>query len=78
MKKILICLVIIYCCGCMEEIPQKTVVKENRYKLSAETSIRYIEFDGHQFIEYKCGGVHGGGSLCHSPNCPCLEQYKRK
>lgn len=62
----------------MKNTPQKTVIKENIYKLSETTTIQYIEFDGHQFIEYRCGGVHGGGSLCHSPNCPCLEQYKRK
>ena len=78
MKKILILLVIICFCGCMKNTPQETVIKENIYKLSETTTIQYIEFDGHQFIEYRCGGVHGGGSLCHSPNCPCLEQYKRK
>lgn len=78
MKKILILLVIICFCGCMKNTPQKTVIKENIYKLPETTTIQYIEFDGHQFIEYRCGGVHGGGSLCHSPNCPCLEQYKRK
>ena len=75
MKKILILLASIYCCGC-SDTPQKEMTADTFYDISAGVSVRYIEFDGHQFIEYRLGGVHGGGSLCHSPNCPCLDQYK--
>lgn len=75
MKKILIYLATICCVGCIE-YPQKAVQTEEVHSLSPNTRMRYIEFDGHQFIEYKIGSVHGGGSLCHSPKCPCLEQYK--
>lgn len=75
MKKILILLAAICCCGC-SDAPQKEVAADTFYDIDAGVSVRYIEFDGHQFIEYRLGGIYGGGSLCHSPNCPCLEQYK--
>lgn len=77
MKKFLILLVAICCSGC-EVSTRKPVMEYDTFELSSTTSVQYIEFDGHQFIRYYCGGVHGGGSLCHSPNCPCLEQYKTK
>ena len=77
MKKILILLAAICCYGC-NDMPQKEVTVDTFYDISPSVSVRYIEFDGHQFIEYRLGGVHGGGSLCHSPNCPCLNQNKTK
>lgn len=77
MKKILILLVTICCCGC-NNTPQKEVNADISYRIGATSSVRYVEFDGHQFIEYSIGGVHCGGSLCHSPNCPCLNQDKTK
>lgn len=73
MKKIFILLAMIYCCGC-NDLPQKEVKTDISYKIGANSYVRYVEFDGHQFIEYSIGGVHGGGSLCHSPNCPCCKQ----
>lgn len=75
MKKILILLAAICCCGC-SDVPQKEVTADISYRIGVNSSVRYVEFDGHQFIEYRLGDMHGGGSLCHSPNCPCLEQYK--
>ena len=70
-------LISLFVVGC--EVPtQKAVMEYDTFELSPTTTIQYIEFDGHQFIRYYCGGVHGGGSLCHSPKCPCLEQYKTK
>ena len=75
MKKILILILLatICCCGC-SNTPQKEVKTDISYKIGVNSSVRYVEFDGHQFIEYRNGGVHGGGSLCHSPNCPCRKQ----
>ena len=73
MKNILILLVAIYCYGCSNE-PQKEVKTDISYKIGVNSYVRYVEFDGHQFIEYHSGGVYGGGSLCHSPNCPCRKQ----
>ena len=37
--------------------------------------IRYIEFDGHEYV-YLLDGYRG--SLCHSPKCQCLENYRTK
>ena len=36
--------------------------------------IKYVEFDKHEYVFYRDGYK---GSLCHSPNCPCLEEYKK-
>lgn len=77
MKKILIILISFFVVGC-EVHSRKSVMEYDTFELSSTTTVQYIEFDGHQFIKFYCGGVHGGGSLCHSPNCPCLEQFKRK
>ena len=30
--------------------------------------VKYLEFDGHQYVKYT-DGYRGG--LCHSPKCPC-------
>lgn len=74
MKKILICLMVI-CCSACSEIPTKpaTVVNEPSF-VSNVGYIKYVEFDGHQYVMYFNGYK---GSICHSPNCPCLEQYKK-
>ena len=36
--------------------------------------IKYIEFDGHEYIWYQSGY---SGSICHSPKCSCLNEYKK-
>ena len=74
MKKILICLMVI-CCSACSEIPTKqaTVINEPSYVYNVG-NIKYVEFDGHQYVMYASGHR---GSICHSPNCPCLEQYKK-
>lgn len=76
MKKILILLAVVCCCGC-SNAPQKEVKTDISYRIGVNSSVRYVEFDGHQFIEYSIGGELAGGSLCHSPNCSCLEQFKK-
>ena len=74
MKMILICLMVI-CCSACSEIPTKqaTVINEPSYVYNVG-NIKYVEFDGHQYVMY--ASAHRG-SICHSPNCPCLEQYKK-
>ena len=37
--------------------------------------VKYIEFDGHEYVSLVDGYR---GSLCHSPKCHCLENYKTK
>ena len=36
-------------------------------------TIKYIEFDGHEYVSYQSGY---SGSICHSPKCSCLNEYK--
>lgn len=37
-------------------------------------NIRYVEFDEHEYIYYQEGHR---GSMCHSPKCKCLNEYKK-
>ena len=73
MKKILILLFVIVVCLILSCVPEKKV----EYEMDPQLRYNYIEyanFDGHQYVIYKKGH---GGSLCHSPKCPCLEKYKK-
>ena len=36
--------------------------------------IRYIEFDEHEYVYFQSGYR---GSMCHSPKCKCLNEYKK-
>jgi hypothetical protein len=36
--------------------------------------MRYVEFDEHEYIYFQRGHQ---GSLCHSPKCHCLTEYKK-
>lgn len=36
--------------------------------------IKYVEFDGHEYTYFQKGHQ---GSLCHSPKCHCLIEYKK-
>jgi hypothetical protein len=38
-------------------------------------TIRYVEFDGHEYV-YMSQSY--GRSLCHSPKCSCLNEYKNE
>lgn len=38
-----------------------------------KVDIKYIEFDGHEYVFLR----NWGGSLCHSPKCHCLTEYKK-
>ena len=37
-------------------------------------NIRYVEFDEHEYVYYQAGHR---GSMCHSPKCKCLNEYKK-
>lgn len=37
-------------------------------------AMEYVEFDGHEYVRYYNGYR---GSMCHSPKCHCLTEYKK-
>ena len=37
-------------------------------------NIRYVEFDDHEYVYYH---TIYKGSMCHSPKCKCLNEYKK-
>ena len=39
-----------------------------------DIEIKYVEFDGHEYVYM---GRGHGRSLCHSPKCHCLTEYKK-
>ena len=39
-------------------------------------NMRYIEFDGHEYVFYRSNRGRKG-SMCHSPKCKCLNEYKK-
>lgn len=71
MKKILILLATICCCGCdIKQLESTPTVGT-----SAE-EFRYVEYDGHQYLIWTVGGHRGG--ICHNPNCPCKMKQNKK
>lgn len=76
MKKILILLVAICCLGCECKHNERKNVEINSYIPTNVGSMCYVDFDGHQYVIWYNHGHRG--SMCHSPKCPCLEQYKTK
>ena len=64
MKKILILLAAICCCGC--DIKQ---LESTSTEITNEGNFRYVEYDGHQYLIWIAGSYRGG--ICHSPKCPC-------
>ena len=54
---------------------RKVEVLKNANSAYSPHRIRYVEFDGHEYVLLLDGYR---GSLCHSPKCPCLENYKTK
>lgn len=75
MKKILILLVTICCCGCSNDIPkireQAFITKTNFSGFTDERiGVFYLEYDGHEYIAFTHrNGLFGG--IVHSPECPC-------
>lgn len=79
MKKILLFLGIITCfiiSSCDEPVYKEVdghkvqILDNNNLTIEME----YVEFDGHEYVRYY-NGYHG--SMCHSPKCPCLKEYKK-
>ena len=78
MKKILLFLGIITCfitISCEEYVykevnGRKVQIIEDNIGLEMD----YVEFDGHEYVRYYNGYR---GSMCHSPKCPCLKEYKK-
>lgn len=64
MKKILILLATICCCGCSIKQLESTPTESTN-----EGDFRYVEYDGHQYLIWRAGSYRGG--ICHSPDCPC-------
>ena len=54
--------------------------RENSNLLKGKTdvigigTIKQVEYDGHMFIVVFNSY---GNSICHHPDCPCLQQYKK-
>lgn len=68
MKKFfLICLSVISCCGC--SLPPKQQLETSEVELTTIGYMRYIEYDGHEYLIWGSKDYQGG--ICHSPKCPC-------
>ena len=68
MKKILICLAVITCCGCS---PTGQNIKNTEIVFTKVANVghfKYVEYDGHEYLIFS-GGYAGG--ITHSPKCPC-------
>ena len=53
---------------------KKTDDGRNVQILDMTHNIRYIEFDDHEYVYYH---TIYKGSMCHSPKCKCLNEYKK-
>lgn len=67
MKKILILLAVICFCGC--SLPPKQQLETFEVELTTVGYMRYVEYDGHEYLIWSSSGYQGG--ICHSPKCPC-------
>lgn len=83
MKKfifILIAFIVAFCFTSCGELPTKEgKVIERRSFVKGVGYIgyvKYVEFDGHQYVIWSDAGYKG--SMCHSPNCHCLQEYKKR
>lgn len=61
-----------YFCSCTEIKYKRT--EDDRYIEVKDRIAKYIEFDGHEYVYYQQGSR---GSICHSPKCICLKDYKK-
>ena len=72
MKKILILLAAICCCGCSSVETKATSTTETTkikyYRNDVGGSIYSVEVEGHLYIVF--GLAHGGG-IIHAEHCPC-------
>ena len=78
MKKfiILIAVIVAFCfTSCDTQPTRDGKVIESRSYVKGVGHIKYVEFDGHQYVMWDDGGYKG--SMCHSPNCNCLQEYNK-
>lgn len=75
MKKFLISLATICCCGCGNDIPkmreQAFITKTNFSGITDERiGVFHLEYNGHEYIAFnQWRGLFVG--IVHSPDCPC-------
>lgn len=63
------CITISCFCSCTGTEIKRT--EDGRYvEVINNYYVKYIEFDGHEYVYYR-------GSICHSPKCICLKDYKK-
>lgn len=77
MKKILLFLGIITCfiiSSCYEPVYKEVDGRKVEIIDNNSLEMDYVEFDGHEYVRYYNGYR---GSMCHSPKCPCLKEYKK-
>lgn len=78
MKKfiiILIAFIVAFCFTSCDVPPTKdSKIIESSSFVKGVGNVKYVEFDGHQYVKWSDGYK---GSICHSPNCPCLQEYKK-
>lgn len=76
-KKLLLIAVVGCFCSCTENKYKRT--EDDRYiEVKKNNFAKYIEFDGHEYVIYREGSFDcATGSMCHSPKCPCLKDYKK-
>ena len=77
MKKILLFLGMITCfiiSSCVESVYKEVDGRKVKIIDKDDYTMEYVEFDGHEYVKY-INGYHG--SMCHSPKCPCLKEYKK-
>lgn len=71
MKKILICLATICCCGCStgitKEEPTQNINKKYYYK-DPSMRIYTVEIEGHLYVIYSGSRK---GNIIHAEHCPC-------
>ena len=75
MKKLLIICVVV--CGMLQSCSDSNYKEVDGRKVEIITSdddIKYIEFDGHEYV-YMHKGY--GKTMCHSPKCHCLTKYEK-
>lgn len=77
MKKILLFLGIITCfitSSCDKPVYKEVDGRKIQIIDNNSLEMDYVEFDGHEYVRYYNGYR---GSMCHSPKCPCLKEYKK-
>lgn len=76
-KKLLLIAVVGCFCSCTETEYKRT--EDGRHIEVKENSFaKYIEFDSHEYVIYRERILYNAiVSMCHSPKCPCLKDYKK-